>query len=239
MNNGKKAFWGVLFLLGAVAAVVGGLGLLKGIGFWTILFSIVLIGVLVEGLIRKSWGQILFSAAFLLILGGKAMGGLPISIWLVLGAALLGTIGLNILFPRKHGYMDYIRTETTANWSAEEYSQIVGADGGESVNCEVSFGSSAKYITSQNLKNANLEVSFGGMSVYYDNAVLRDHCAGSRIDVSFGHMELYIPQDWNVVVNVTSSFAHVQEKGCCNRNGINTLMLVGDVSFGNVDIFYI
>lgn len=239
MNKGKSVFWGVLFLLGAAAAIVGGLGLFQGISFWTIVFSIALAGILLEGLIRRSWGQILFSAAFLVILIGKVMGGLPISIWLILGAALLGTIGLNILFPRKHSHMHYITTEGGRNWSKEEFSQIVGADGGECVNCEVAFGNSSKYITSQCLKHSNLEVSFGGMAVYYDNAVLKDNAAAANLEVAFGKLELYVPRDWRVEINVTSSFGHVEEIGSCSLNGVNTLMLFGEVSFGNLEIHYI
>ena len=236
MKRSKNVCWGVLFLLGAVAAIVGGMGLIEGIGFWTILFGIVLAGIFIEGLVRGSFGQILFSAAFLVILVGKVMGGLPISVWLVLGAALLGTIGLNILFPRKYRHMHYIASQS---FNREEYNQVIEGDGGEVVNCEVAFGSSSKYITSQCLKKANLEVSFGAMSVYYDNAVLWDNSAAASLEVAFGELELYIPQNWKVVTNVTSSFGHVEEIGSFNPDGINMLILVGEVSFGSLKIHYI
>ena len=39
-NKGGKIFWGILFLLGAAAFLVSRLGLLEGISFWSILFSI-------------------------------------------------------------------------------------------------------------------------------------------------------------------------------------------------------
>lgn len=239
MKRSKNVFWGVLFLLGAVTAIVGGMGLIKGIGFWTILFGIVLFGIFIEGLVRRSFGQILFSAAFLVILVGKVMGGLPISVWLVLGAALMGTIGLNILFPRKYRHMHYIASQSGQSFNEEEYNKVIEGDGGEVVNGEVTFGSSSKYITSQCLKKANLEVSFGAMSVYYDNAVLRDNSAATSLEVAFGKLELYIPQNWKVVTNVTSSFGHVEEIGSFNPDGINTLILVGEVSFGCLEIHYI
>ena len=43
----KKIFWGILFLLGAVALLLGGLGHLGSFNFWSILFSIALLGCLV------------------------------------------------------------------------------------------------------------------------------------------------------------------------------------------------
>ena len=70
MQNGqhKKIFWGILFLLGAVALLLGGLGHLGSFNFWSILFSIALLGCLVDGILDRSFGQILFSLAFLVII---------------------------------------------------------------------------------------------------------------------------------------------------------------------------
>ncbi|MBQ8039932.1 MAG: hypothetical protein IJ274_08715, partial [Lachnospiraceae bacterium] len=65
MKNGKKIFWGVLFLLGAVALIVGKLGYLGGFNFWTVRISIGLVGFLVEGIFSKNFGMILFALAFL------------------------------------------------------------------------------------------------------------------------------------------------------------------------------
>ena len=95
----KNVFWGVLFLLGACAVIAGRLGFLDGIGFWSILFSLVLAAVLIRGIVRRSWGMILFSVAFLCIVNDRLLGIEKLTPWPVLGAALLGTIGLNLLFP--------------------------------------------------------------------------------------------------------------------------------------------
>ena len=96
----KKVFWGVLLLLGAVALLVNRMGFLEGFGFWSILFSAILVGTLVKGLAKRSFGEILFSLAFLVIVNDELLHLEAITPWPVLGAALLGTIGLNILFPR-------------------------------------------------------------------------------------------------------------------------------------------
>ena len=49
----KNVFWGVLFLLGACAVIAGRLGFLDGIGFWSILFSLVLAAVLIRGIVSQ------------------------------------------------------------------------------------------------------------------------------------------------------------------------------------------
>lgn len=40
----KNVFWGLLFILGALAVLVSKLGVFEGVGFWSVLFSIGLIG---------------------------------------------------------------------------------------------------------------------------------------------------------------------------------------------------
>ena len=70
----KNVFWGLLFLLGAFAVLAGRLGVFRGVGFWSVLFSIGLLGVLVNGIIHRSWGTILFSAAFLAIVNSSLLG---------------------------------------------------------------------------------------------------------------------------------------------------------------------
>lgn len=56
----KNVFWGLLFILGALAVLVSKLGVFEGVGFWSVLFSIGLIGILINGIIHRSWGTILF-----------------------------------------------------------------------------------------------------------------------------------------------------------------------------------
>lgn len=73
--------------------------ILEGIGFWTILFNICLLTILIKGIFQRQIGTILFSAAFLIIINDKLLHLESITPWPVLGAALLGTIGLKSLFP--------------------------------------------------------------------------------------------------------------------------------------------
>ena len=166
MRDRKNVFWGILFLLGACAVIAGQLGFLEGIGFWSILFSLVLAAVLIRGIIRRSWGMILFSIAFLCIVNDRLLGIEKLTPWPVLGAALLGTIGLNLLFPRRNWkHMDWHRigmkntpsasedVEASASGDAgnSEYESHIGDDGAESIRCEVNFHSCVKYLQSSAL----------------------------------------------------------------------------------------
>ena len=77
----RNIFWGILFLLGALALLLGKLGFL------------------INGILRRSFGGILFSLAMLIIINDELLHMEAITPWPVLGAALLGTIGLHFLFP--------------------------------------------------------------------------------------------------------------------------------------------
>lgn len=239
MKRGKNIFWGVLFLAGAAALLVGKMGLLGGIGFWSVLFSVGLAGVFVEGLIRRSWGRMLFALAFLAIVNGDVLGIEKLVPWTVLGVAALGTIGLNMLFPLKRRYGHQGNMVWTKGVGEDCYDVVIGEDGGERVNCEISFGSSAKYISSSSLKEVRLESSFGTLEVHLDHVVLKEQQARVLMEVSFGSIELYVPAEWHVVFDVSSAFGGVKEYGHDNPNGENVLFVNGEVSFGELDIHYV
>ena len=95
----RNIFWGILFLLGALALLLGKLGYLNGMGFWSVFISVILAGFLINGILRRSFGGILFSLAMLIIINDELLHMEAIAPWPVLGAALLGTIGLHFLFP--------------------------------------------------------------------------------------------------------------------------------------------
>ena len=232
MKTGKKIFWGILFLLAAVAVIAGGMGLFEGFSFWTIFFTVGLIGLLAEGILHRSFSSILFSLAMLAIVYDEQLGIEAITPWPVLGAAMLGTIGLSILFPNA-------KKNRTVNSSS--FCQDVDGSplDGESVRYEVSFGEAVKYITSTELVDANLECSFGSLSVYFNSATLKNGEAHVHAECSFGSIVLYVPSEWRVIVNVSNSFAGVEEKGHCNPNGENTLYIMGEASFAGMEIRYI
>lgn len=233
MKNGKKIFWGILFLLAAVAVIAGGLGYFEGFSFWKVLFTIGLIGVLVEGVCYRSFGNILFSLAFIAILYDQQLGIEAITPWPILGAALLGTIGLHILFPNIQK-SKYIGKHKSSCRNTED--DNLDSD---NVHFEVNFGEAVKYLTSKELSMAHLECSFGSLNVYFDNALLLNGEADIHAECSFGNLVLYVPSEWKVVVKASTVCGGVEEHGCCNPEGTNTLYIRGEVSFGAMEIYYI
>ena len=235
MRKGKRIFGGLLFLLAAVALILHGLGYLQGFGFWTVAFSIILIGILAKGLVKQRWGQSLLALAILIMMFKENLGLQDLSNWLIVGAAILGTVGLNILFPRRyrHWFVNNNKKNTV------EQLEISSSEDGEKVLCEVSFGSASKYISSRELKKVKVDVAFGNLDLYLDNAVLKEHNAVIKADVAFGKMSLYLPQEWNVKLLSDSSFGSINEIGHSNPQGEETLVVKGDVAFGSIEIRYV
>lgn len=238
-GKGGRVFWGILFLSGAVAFLVNRLDVwdgLEGISFWSILFTIGLAACLVNSLIRGSWGGILFSLAFLVIVNDKLLNLEEITPWPVLGAALLGTIGLNLLFPK------FRRVKSYKLLAGGEH--VVGdAVSGDKVFYENAFGSAVKYVTGE-VSRVRLDNAFGSMEVYFTDAVLKDHSATVNVDSSFGRVVLYVPRNWQVINNTTSSFASDAVNDTAgNRESSpsaeDTLYLSGEVAFGALVVRYV
>lgn len=225
----ERMFWGLFFIIGAMAVVVSKLGFLGDISLWTIFFTVFLIAALIKGVFARSpWG-ILFSLAFLCILYAKPLGIAELTPWTVLGAALLGSIGCSILF---HPRRKYWHNPHEAEYESETVE-------GDTINLSTSFAGSVKYITSDNFKKANLNCSFGCMKVYFDNAIIQNGCASVDLRASFCGIELFIPKEWKVDSRIAASFGGIEEKNRSTSTGTPVLQLTGNCSFSGVTIIYV
>ena len=253
MKNEKRGiktgniFWGLFLVLAAVFLVVSQLGLLKDIGVFSILFAVFWVAILIEGLIRGSFGKILFSLAFLFIIFDEPLGIEAVNSWTVLAAALLGTIGLNLIFKRKkHYYYEaewkHHGEEKIVDGEADTYDeakrQANGLEGNK-IFFRTSFGSAVKYVNSDNFEFASLECSFGAMKVFFDNAQIQNGNATIELDVSFSGVELYFPKHWHIVNQTDTTFGGLDEKNHNSSTGSPVVTLTGDVNFGGVTIIYV
>ncbi len=244
-----KVFWGIFLVLAAVFLVVSQMGFLQGVGVMSVLFSIFWISMLLRGIYKRSFGQILFSIAFLCIIYDEPLGIEALTPTTVLLAALLGTIGLNLIFKRKSWY------QYTADWK-EDYVgkkkvidlEILEEEANEAraewednsrISFQSSFGSAVKYVNSDNFQSAALSCSFGSMKVYFDNARVSDGEAVIRLEVSFGSMELFLPKEWYVVIQTDTPFGGVEEKNHSRPDGSVTVLLTGEINFSSVSILYV
>lgn len=236
----KNIFWGIICLLAAVALIVNKLGFLQEMGFWSILFSVLLLGTLINGVVKKSWGKILFSAAFFIIVNDQILHLESLTPWTVLIVAGLGTIGLGILFPmkRKRNGKDYLKEHISMYTWDKTDEQLITKEG-EVIRQEVVFGSTVKYVKSKEVCGIHAECVFGELSIYLTEAELKNHRAKIHAETVFGHIHIYVPESWAVSTNTSNVFGSVSFYGTDTVGGEDKVLVCGDVVFGEVHIHYV
>lgn len=231
-KNGEKLFWGMFFILGAVFILVGKMGYLKGISIFSLLLTILLAACLIKSVRHLQFAGMLFSLAFLAIIYDKPLGIEALTPWSVLGAALLGSIGLEILF---HG----TKKRKKAMHMDMNAEKIIDFEDENCISYSTTFGSGIKYVNSDDFKQMKLDCNFGEMKVYLDNALIQHGSAVVDVKVAFGEIQLFVPKEWQVVNHVSAVFGDVNEKNRAQSQGTPVLRLGGSVSFGSVVVTYI
>lgn len=238
-------FWGLFFIAAAAIMLVGRFGYFENINIWSLFVTVLMIAWLIHGISHREIWSILLPVAILINIYDEQLGLTAITPGPVLGAAILGSLGISIMFPnleRKHHYHNdgcnhqYKAQDHRAHFEQNETTEEMS---GEELACSVTFGSSIKYINSNNLKRVNIDCSFGAMKVYLDNAMIQSGNAVIDVNVSFGGLELYVPKTWIVDNQVRFSLGGMEEKNRSEGTGVPTLKLTGRASFAGITVLYV
>jgi len=227
----EKVFWGLVFVLAAACILISALGMFHAVSWVSIIIGAFLVIIMLKGIRSVSFPEIIFPLAILYLLFSKFFPFAPLEVWPVLGVALFLSIGLSLIFPKKHFFHFH---------NKQVYSETETTDYSNTIHQSVSFNSSIKYVNSTTFEKGNFECSFGSMKVFFDNTQFLNNSAEVYAEASFGSIIFYIPKDWNVHINVETAFASVEEKGQkINNTQGPVLYLNGEVSFGSIEIIYV
>lgn len=231
----SKIFWGIFFILAAVYVVISKFGILPDVGVFSIIITVFLLWVFVEGIRHVNFYEMLLSIACICIVYDEPLGITELTPWPVLGAAMLGSIGLSLLFSgrKKYGKGVYAGGGSGAGVSSSEQCT------GQNIRCENSFGSAIRYINSDNFRNAQVENNFGSLSVYFDNAIVQDNSAVINIENNFGETNIYIPKEWKIQNNLERSFGSINEHGNSIGTSSTVLFINGSANFGVINLYFI
>lgn len=243
MKRVRKIFWGLFFILAAVLVVVSTMGGLPEISLFTLICTTFLVAMMIESAVHINFTGFLFSLAFLGILYADILKITELTPWPILAVALLGSIGLSIIFggPRHYHKTSKCAKEYDENKITEEINSTTN-DG--IVDIRVSMGSSIKYINTDNFREANIDCSFGGVKIYFDKAVIQGEQAELNINASFSGIELYIPKEWKIINNISNVLGGVDEKNKVNFNKIDQdnlkqIIINGTCNLSGIEIIYI
>lgn len=222
----ENIFWGILLILASLGLVLNKLGFFVGINAFSIIATIFLVGVIIKSVKTLEFGGILFPIAFICILYDDILGITAITPWTVLIAAALGTAGLYMIFYNsRHERHRKLLTDGNV---------ITGK-----ADIDSCFGSTIKYIKSEEFEFTSVDLSFANAKIYFDNTPLKNGRGEILFDLSFAGAELYIPKGWTVVNKTENNFSGVKENNLGEKTEENVLTLVGELSFAGITINYI
>ncbi|WP_338215742.1 LiaF transmembrane domain-containing protein [Companilactobacillus muriivasis] len=249
MRNRNGIFWGIFLVLSAAILVVSQMHLITySFSFWTVAVTIFLAAVLIKSLIYFSIPGTVFSLAFLGIVYAKPLGITAIVPWTLLGAALLVSIGLSMIFrpliAKHRPWVNYSKGYTRGHHGPFVQMDYTSKPDVETVNdpdvnVYVKMGSSIRYVKSDDFNSANIDVSMGDAKVYFDNVKINDSAA-INVDVSFGGAELFVPSDWIIRQGIDTNMGTITEVGNVRTDEDSPeITITGRVSVGSLKITYI
>ncbi len=227
-----NVFWGVLLILAAVYIIVNSFGFMPNVSVVRLGVAVICGVVFFKSLAGLEFGGMLFSLAVLLILFDEQLGITAITPWPVLMAALLGSIGLNMIFgsrfteskKRNHGLAEYKETDYVS---------------GDEIRIGGMFGAYKKTVSSDNFKKASVNCRFGGMEISFDDAVIQSGSAVVKLNISFSGVEFYIPQSWKVENHTEGMCGGFHEHRSHSSDEGPTIVFEGNVKFSGVEIYRI
>lgn len=233
----KKIWFAIALLIIAAFIMLGALGYLGSFKAG----QIVLIGfmalIMFEG-IKSLWFGGIFCPLGILYINLHETIGVPfIGIWPTIGIMLCLSVAFDIFFDslrnkNKKGKKFNIKfnsnkNDTDLNTTSESnFYEMIKAS------------SKVKYINSNNFESAKFDVYAGNMEIYLNKVIVPSNKCTINVDIIMGNLELYIPEDWEIVDNIEKVMANIDDNGprLLNHENRVTLILTGSMKMGNIDI---
>ena len=242
MNNVRKVFFGILLIVLAVCLILWKLKVFSlplafaGVSTWGLIVSAIMVLIIIHSILYLNFGGIFIPLAVICIMFDEPLGITAITPWIVLIAAILLTVAFDMLFSRQR--MRRRCDRRYRHCDSDRFTTESLDDENGNIMHSTRFGSSTKYVRSDNLHTADLSTQFGEMSVFFDGAVVPAGTVILNCQVSFGEMDLYIPKDWNVQNRVSVALGNCDDR-CSGTNpadGNITCLIEGSVSFGELKL---
>ena len=233
-KNSGKILWGLFFILAAVYVVVSKLWIMPEISVFSVLLTVFFIWLFLNGIRNVNFWEILFSIAFICIIYDDWLGITALTPWTVLGAALLGSIGLSLIFKKKSGHSPSISFEFDSDSDNEDGKYI-----GENIKIDNNFGTAIKYVNSECLTKVVLCFPFfRNVKICFAKAIVNFDFCTSGLDN--GIIKVYGKRTKAIIhIRHTEVIGSVKIHGVCEGSSNNTLKLKGETSFGEINIYYI
>ena len=229
-------------LAGFVLIVLGGLFLLDNYGI--IYFS------LPDFLFHWEYILIGIGIFFLSTSRNKTVGVILIAVGLFnlfpgFWPLVLVGLGIYIILKRNKPKSDFVKVGVFSTGEPDK-----GTDSDENSNPDKTyhdniddvsiFGGGTKTFSSRNFTGGKLTAIFGGSDVHLENCQLSHGKNELDLFVMFGGYAIFVPQDWNVIIDVVPIFGGFSDKRIKDPNRVyeddKILVIKGLVLFGGGEV---
>lgn len=215
----KRIGIGLTLIVLALALLFQGYAASWHVSIWLVGWCLVFALLLVQSLLRKRWLSALSWLGVWGIVVNHYYHFVHLSTFLLLVVWVLLMTGLKFIFSGK-------------KQKEKRFVSILEDD-----ELEVNFGSSDKYIN-EPFDNLSAEANFGTISLYFSEMEVQGQKMQLDVDVNFATMKLYVPQNWQVKLEVNNAFSSVtgleQVQGA-----VTVLRVTGNVDFSTLAIEYV
>nr|MDD6335576.1 hypothetical protein [bacterium] len=237
-NRYRTWLWGTYFLLAAVLVIASQFGSFAQVGFWTLLATVLLVALFIQSILDMQAFGMLISLAVLYMIYQKPLHFHYINPWLLLLAAALAGIGLNILL---HPRCKWKKVKQVHNGTVRP--PMKAEEGGDDNHpyARVSFNQADRHLTADNLEEGQFSASFGQLQVYCNQVSLSPNGANLYLECSFGNMILYLPAGWRVVDQISTAFGSVKmgSRAAQPEGDAPQVTLHGSVHFGEIEVRFV
>ena len=234
MKN-RNWFWGFFFLLAAVFVIASQIGSFGQIGIFSIIATVLLAALVIQSIASRNFFGVFVPLVFVYVIYRQPLHLAEISLWILLLAAVLASIGFSCIFRSRPPKAMY------SHCGVEHFHETSESIDDNNPYAKVTFSASSKYLHADCLKSGQFIVSFGALEVFFDQAQLSPDGAELFLDCSFGAIQLYVPKHWQVFDNLHASLGAVDNDVRKAQPGQDApqLTLTGNVQLGGVEIHYI
>ncbi|MFM0785795.1 LiaF transmembrane domain-containing protein [Streptococcus suis] len=217
----KKYGLGIaLLVLAGLVLFRDSLGLHLALPFWTTVWFVLTFVTGFHRLVKLDWLASIFCFGLAFIAVNSVSDWVKFGTWNMVLSLVLLCLGLKLIFkPKKRRLAHGVGTG------------VIGDKGRETA-----FGSSTRYIHDDNFLHDSVEVVFGSSMVYFDQAIILGNKAEFHIDAAFSSVDLYLPANWQAVVELDSSMSAVNNYA--TGMGEKMLHITGDMAFSTLNIYY-
>jgi len=231
-------------LLAATFVLANQFGDFLNIGIGSIIVAVLSLAFIVQCIVRLSFSPLPIPLAILYYVFQAPLGLPYLQIWTLLLAALLATIGLFVLLPRKHWHKSTTWGGNMHHSRGDGHEpQMRTEDGGNENNPSVNvrFGGVSRYLHSDCLETAQLYCNFGALEVFFDKAELSPNGAVANCNCSFGGMTIFVPKHWHVIddLNCTLGGVEIDNRFATPTENAPQLTLTGNVLLGGIEIRFV